>query len=92
MSRALVQKIERLGMYLSRHLVRIDLVERNDSDTLLQAAVLEQLFANPLVINNNVIQPSSCCNLERSRFIVVVGLEMNEGGYQTFDLRAVKIG
>jgi len=41
--------------YLSRHFERVNLVKGNDCDAFLQLAVLEQLLADLLVLNDNIV-------------------------------------
>lgn len=58
--------------YLHRKLVRVDLVQRDNSDALLQQTVLQEVLADALVVDHDVVQPPARRDLERSRLIVIL--------------------
>lgn len=66
--------------------MRVDLVQRDDSDTLLQTAILKQLLAHQFVIDDHVVKSSTCGYFQCSRLVVVFRLEMNKRGDKAFDL------
>lgn len=58
--------------YLRRKLVRVDLIQRDDSDALLQPTILQKVLADALVVDHDVVQPPARSDLERSRLIVIL--------------------
>jgi len=53
--------------YVCRELERIDLVERDDRDSLPQLSLLQQLRSNLFILNYHIVQLSSCTDFECCR-------------------------
>ena len=72
-------------------LVGVNLVERDDGDALLEASVLEQLFANLLVVDDDVVETATSGNLQGCRFIVVLWSKRDKRSDKTLDLSPVEV-
>jgi len=81
-----VNALSRAGTtYVCRELERIDLVERDDCNSLPQLSLLQQLRSNLFILNYHIVQLSSCTDFESSRGFEVLLLEVDECGNQSFD-------
>ena len=69
----------------------MNLIKRNDRNSLLQLAIFEQLAGDLLVLNDNVIQLAPCSEFQRRGLAVVLFCQGDKGCYETFDLVAVEI-
>ena len=54
--------------------------------------MLEQVFADSIVRDHNVVQTRASCELERGRFVVVALVERDEARYKALDLGPVEVG
>lgn len=77
---------------LGGHPERVDLAQRYDRNASLHAAVLKQVLADLLVLDNDIVQPYAGADLERGGFRELGRVESDEGSDKALHLRVVEVG
>jgi len=62
-----------------------DTVQRDDGDALPKTSLVNEILANSRVLDNDIIQPPTCGNLEGSRLIIVRGFQRDQGSNESLD-------
>ena len=71
--------------------MRVDFVQRNDRDTLFELPVLQQVLANLLVLDDNVVKLSTRSNLEGCGLRELGMIKLDERGDETLNFRTVEV-
>lgn len=69
---------------------RGDLVQRDKRNPLLELTSFQNVFADSLVLDDDVVQSSSSGDLQRSRLVAVLLREVDERRDETFDFTAIE--
>lgn len=64
----------------------VDLVERNNRHALAKFAICEKIFANLLVLDDDVIQSTTSGNFQGSGFVVVFAVQRNQARHKALHL------
>ena len=62
-----------------------DTVQRNDGDALPKTSLVNEILANSRVLDDDIIQPPTCGNLEGNRLIVVRGFQRDQRSDESLD-------
>jgi hypothetical protein len=76
---------EQLVTHLGTQSPVSDTVQRDDGDTLPKTPLINEILANLRVLDNDIIQPSTCGNLEGGRLVVVRRFQRDQGSDKSLD-------
>ena len=62
-----------------------DTVQRDDGDALPETSLIDEILTNLRVLNNDVIQPSTCSNLKGGCLVVVRRFQRYQGSDESLD-------
>lgn len=71
--------LEQLATHLGTQLPVSDAVQRDDRDALPKTPLVDEILADSRVLDDDIIQPSTCGNLEGGRLVVVRGFQGDQG-------------
>lgn len=77
--------------YVSANLVWLDLVEWDQIDSLAELRG-QEILADFLVLDDDVIEAGTGGDLESGRFVVVLLSERDEGAEAAFDFASIEVG
>jgi len=63
-----------------------DAVQRDDGDALPKMTLINEILANLRVLDNDIVQPSTCGNLKGGCLVVVGGFQGDQRSDESLDL------